>query len=415
MLDLTEALKATEALAQTNDGLSSVLFYQSEHCKDLVNEVFRYDTLGTPNVQPMNTGSWESYFSRMSHPVDLVMIELTDCVNVIAKINELAAVLPNTTSVVVIGTEDAISTIRSLKEMGFYYLFWPVTKAEMSDFLRHVCKNHRAGSGLGKERSAKRIAVIGAKGGVGCTLIACELATFLRRESFSRVMLVDHGYADSNLDVMMRLDAFNKLNVSKSALRLSQLDEVSAQSLLHKAHEEIAVLALDGLQTSIQECYHQTSTLVEMLLRGYNLVVEDLSASREFPLDYAALHQHYDTVVLVIDPTVSAVRSAKRVLHRLDISAAPNTPPPPRVLVVLNQHRTFRDGVLYRNEIEQQLKRPVDLEVAYEKVFLRYCFLGSVLVILVDVSPRQCRRCQCKYWGESGSQKFILLWVGYND
>lgn len=314
----------------------------------------------------MTSAGWETFFARNSRALDLVLIELTESTDVMARINELAAMLPNTTSVVVIGTEDAISTIRSLKEMGFYYLFWPVTKAELSDFLRHVCKNHRAGTGLGKERIAKRVAVIGAKGGVGCTLIACELATFLRRESFSRVMLVDHGYADSNLDVMMRLESFNKLNVNKSTLRLSQLDEASAQSLLHKAHEEIAILALDGQHTSIQECHQQTGALVDMLLRSYNLVVEDLSASREFPLDYAALHQHYDSVVLVTDPTVSAVRSAKRVLHRLEASASQEIPPP-RTLVVLNQHRTFRDGVLYRKEIEQQLKRPLDLEVAYEK------------------------------------------------
>ncbi|USD67758.1 hypothetical protein [Vibrio sp. SCSIO 43136] len=366
MLDLTEALKATEALSETKEGLNSVLFHQSGHCRDLVSEVFSFDSLGTPDLMEMKPSVWEDFFAKNIVRLDLVLIELTDCDDVIAKITELAPQIPNTASVVVIGKEDAISTIRSLKEMGFYYVFWPVVKAELSDFLRHVVKNHHGGKGLGKERKAKRIAVVGAKGGVGCSLIACELASFLQKETHAKVMLVDHNYSDSNLDVLLGIDAFDKLDLNKSSVQITQLDEDSAQSLLQKVCDNVALLAVDGLKAPIDECNKQTDAMVSLLLRRYNLVVEDFSCSREFPLDYMAFCENYDSVVVVTDSTVSSVRSAKRIMHNLDV-AARNSLKTPRSIVVLNQHRTYRDGVLYAKEIEQQLKRKVDVEVAYEK------------------------------------------------
>ncbi|MDC5839082.1 hypothetical protein OPW33_07015 [Vibrio europaeus] len=366
MLDLTEALKATESLSENKEGLSSVLFYQSEHCRELVSEVFSFDSLGMPDIHSMKPAAWGDYFASNTVSLDLVLIELTSCDDVIAKVNELAPQIPNTASVVVIGKEDAISTIRSLKEMGFYYVFWPVVKAELSDFMRHVVNNHHGGKGLGKERKAKRIAVVGAKGGVGASLIACELASFLHRETHSKVMLVDHNYCDSNLDVLLGIEEYTKLDISKSSVQISQLDEDSAQSLLHKDCDGVALLAVDGLKASIRDCNSQSDAMVSLLLRRYNLVVEDFSSSREFPLDYMAFCEHYDSVIVVADPTVSAVRSAKRIMHNLDV-AARNSLRTPRSILVLNQHRTFRDGVLYAKEIEQQLKRKIDVEVAYEK------------------------------------------------
>ena len=232
--------------------------------------------------------------------------------------------------------------------------------------MRQVVTNHDGGKGLGKDRKAKRIAFVGAKGGVGASLSACELASFLHRETHSKVMWVDHNYCDSNLDVLLGIEEYTKLDISKSSVQISQLDEDSAQALLHKDCDGVALLAVDGLKASIKDCNSQSDAMVSLLLRRYNLVVEDFSCSREFPLDYMAFCEHYDSVIVVADPTVSAVRSAKRLMHNLDLSAR-NSLRTPRSILVLNQHRTFRDGVLYAKEIEQQLKRKIDVEVAYEK------------------------------------------------
>ncbi|MEZ8096377.1 AAA family ATPase [Photobacterium swingsii] len=365
MLDLTEALKSTQTTEESL-GLCSVLFYQSEHCRDLVKEVFSFDSLGEPELRQMKVASWNEFFAVNQLMVDMVLIELTDCDDVVARMAELAPQIPNTASVIVIGKEDAISTIRSLKEMGFYYVFWPVVKSELSDFMRHVVRNHHGGKGLGKERKAKRIAVVGSKGGVGTSLLSCELARFLRKETQSRVMLVDHNYTDSNLDVLLGMEDYPKIDMSKSSVQLTQLDEDSAQSLLLKVNDGLSVLAIDGEKTPVQDCLKESDAVTSLLLRRFNLIVEDFSSSVPFPLDHKFFCESFDTVVVVADPTVSSVRSAKRILHNLDVAARMSLRTP-RSLLVLNQHRTFRDGVLYKNEIEKELARPVDVEIAHDR------------------------------------------------
>lgn len=365
MLDLTEALKSTQTADETL-GLGSVLFYQSEHCRDLVKEVFRFDALGEPELRQMKASSWGEFFAANQLNIDMVLIELTDCEDVVTRMAELAPQIPNTASVIVIGKEDAISTIRSLKEMGFYYVFWPVVKSELSDFMRHVVKNHHGGKGLGKERKAKRIAVVGSKGGVGASLLSCELARFLRKETQSRVMLVDHNYTDSNLDVLLGMDDYPKIDMSKSSVQLTQLDEDSAHSMLLKVNDGLSLLAIDGEKTAVTECLKESDAVASLLLRRFNLIVEDFSASVPFAIDYKQFCESYDTVVVVADPTVSSIRSAKRMLHSLDMAARMSLKTP-RSLLVLNQHRTFRDGILYKNEIEKELARVVDVEVAYDK------------------------------------------------
>ncbi|MDN3683471.1 hypothetical protein QW180_02055 [Vibrio sinaloensis] len=74
----------------------------------------------------------------------------------------ISHLLPNSASVIVIGSEDAISTIRNLKAMGFYYLFWPVSKEELIDFVKNVSDNRQRNAGLGKAREAKKVAFFGA-------------------------------------------------------------------------------------------------------------------------------------------------------------------------------------------------------------------------------------------------------------
>ena len=48
-----------------------------------------------------------------------------------------------------------------------------------------------------------RVGVIGLKGGSGCTLLTCELAYSLAKESQKQVILVDHAYTGSNMHIML--------------------------------------------------------------------------------------------------------------------------------------------------------------------------------------------------------------------
>ncbi|MGR5456682.1 chromosome partitioning protein ParA, partial [Vibrio alfacsensis] len=81
---------------------------------------------------------------------NLILLELNESSNVVSDAQAVAAKLPTHKGVIVIGKEDAISTLRSLKEMGFYYLFWPINKYEFAEFVMHVNNDLKAQKGVSK-------------------------------------------------------------------------------------------------------------------------------------------------------------------------------------------------------------------------------------------------------------------------
>ncbi|RUM49118.1 MAG: chromosome partitioning protein ParA, partial [Marinomonas sp.] len=173
MFDLVDSLRKsrnTESIVE-QEKIRSVLFSQTAECEELVLEAYRFEGIAPP-VVIKNDDAEISEHVRHSE-IEIVIVELNNSKDVSADAERISHLLPNHASVIVIGSEDAISTIRNLKEIGFYYLFWPITKQELIDFVRSVSENRKRHSnrGPGQNRRAKYISIVGAKGGVGATFV----------------------------------------------------------------------------------------------------------------------------------------------------------------------------------------------------------------------------------------------------
>ena len=149
MFDLVDKLQSQPLSdSEQAETFASVLFHQTKECAELVNEAFKFENIMSPNVLLNSDDEIRKHIRETD--VEIVMVELTTSSNVTKDMERIGYLLPNTASVIVIGREDAISTIRNLKEMGFYYLFWPVSKQELIDFVKNVTSNRQRHSGSGK-------------------------------------------------------------------------------------------------------------------------------------------------------------------------------------------------------------------------------------------------------------------------
>lgn len=214
MFDLVERLSTNKNDNKLSNKLKTILFYQTEECRSLMNESFRFDG----REEPKSVKNRDEEFRQIDllNPPEIVVIELNASKDVVQDAQRIAHLLPSHVSVVVIGSEDAISTIRLLKEMGFYYLFWPVSKQECSDFMRNVLDNHEQNKGLMANRKAKRVAMVGVKGGVGVSLISSEISRSLSSDKGVSTLLVDHNYHGGNLDIFMGLKQYQKDRYKKA-------------------------------------------------------------------------------------------------------------------------------------------------------------------------------------------------------
>ncbi len=363
MFDLTKALstKSESVQIETTGDAGCTLIYQSQECLDFIQEVCRFEGWNSPTCITAKVGLTKLVEQQSSH---IIILELNESNNVVEDAKSFVSILPTHKGVVVIGKEDAISTLRSLKEMGFYYIFWPANTQEFADFLTHVRKNLKTFSGVSQKRKAKRIAIVGSKGGVGASFIATELSSLLSSQG-SDTIIVDHQYADTNIDVLLGLKDFKQRTIDEFTAPLDEMDEEGALSYLIHARKKLRLLAIDG-DMSQSDVLNYNQTLCELLARNTNFIIEDFSGGVDFEVEPQLLVENFDVVVLVLDASVSSVRSAKRLYEKianLQLTLSSRT----RVFTVVNFHRPENSYVLGGTDLTNCLGADVDLEIGYCK------------------------------------------------
>ncbi|WP_417542973.1 AAA family ATPase [Methylophaga thalassica] len=359
MFDLVDLLKNKQPEKSEKERISSVLFYQTDKCLSLVTEAYRFEGIADPEVVKNSDTAINEHVRQQG--VEIVIIELNDSLNVSEDALRISHLLPSHASVIVIGSEDAISTIRNLKAMGFYYLFWPITKQELIDFVRSVSDNRQHNKGVGQKRRAKRISVLGSKGGVGTTLLTAELAHELVGSKGASCIVIDHQFYTGNLDIMLGLKKFERRKVQKGSFANS-VDLSAAKNLLVKESDMLSVLSLTSETMSEEELHDYHSSAVELLHSECNFILQDYSASTGACNIRSPKWLDSDCIILVISATVSSLREAARMKALIDGS---NASKQIRLLVVVNHLQPEKHATVTEKDIEQFLKIKPDLVMPY--------------------------------------------------
>ncbi|UWZ99138.1 CpaE family protein [Vibrio splendidus] len=363
MFDLVKNIKDTtpQVVELTNGPAGCALIYQSKECSDLVKEMFQFEGWNEPHCIKREALSPKFYSEQTDN---IVILDLTESQDILVDAQDIASKLPTRKGVIVIGGQDSISTLRDLKEMGFYYLLWPINKLEFSDFVMNVHKNLETYTGVSKKRKAKRVAVVGSKGGIGTSFITTELGSKLSSQNIDTI-LVDHQYSDSNIDVLMGLEDFRSKAIDEFAAPIHELDTEGALSYLTKVRKSFRLLSLQG-DSKQDKIFNYNQMLCELMSRNTNFIIEDFSGSIDFRVDPQLLVETYDVVVVVFEPSVSSIRNAKSLLEALDqkqISIGKRI----RVVTFANHHRPESTFVIEQSDLDKYLGAKVDLNMVYCK------------------------------------------------
>ncbi|TGA71471.1 chromosome partitioning protein ParA [Aliivibrio fischeri] len=375
MFDLAERLSSNKSNeSKLSHKLKTMLFYQTEECRSLVNESFRFDGKDEPKCVKNRDEEFRQI--DLLNPPEVVIIELNASQDVVQDAQRLVHLLPSQVSVVIVGSEDAISTIRLLKEMGFYYLFWPVSKQECSDFMKHVLDNHEQHRGLMANRKSKRVAMVGVKGGVGTSLISSEVSRMLSFDKGVSTLLVDHNYHGGNLDIFMGLKQHQKRIVQKGTL-ISNIDGTYALGLIRKITPMLSMLAIDSDELNAQELKEYTLAVQEQALKNSSVMIEDHAHLIRNEDDIIKLLQQVDVLVLVFDATVSSLRDYNRLNQLVKKNNLDNQT---RVISVLNSSRPSNSGSVAAEEIEKYSGQRATISIPYDDKAPQYVLEGLQIV-----------------------------------
>jgi pilus assembly protein CpaE len=279
-----------------------------------------------------------------------LLVDLCGIADPLAAMDSLAEVCDEGTQVIALGDINDVDLYRSLIAHGVHdYLVKPVSAEALAGVLTRA---ERGPKGEPAPKMGRLIAVIGARGGVGATTIATNLAWTLANDHNMRVALVDldlfFGTCGLSLDLELGRGFREALE------NPARVDSLFIERAMVRDGDNLFVLsteeALDGAFSFDPSAL---TSLIEHLRRDFQCVVFD------FPRFAARRQAHVLTppsaIIIASDPSLAGMRDTMRLSALLKKTAA-NV----EITVVLNRVGASRTGELGRADFEKGAEAKVD-------------------------------------------------------
>jgi pilus assembly protein CpaE len=210
---------------------------------------------------------------------------------------------------------------------------------------------HRVAGGLDSTPSGQVFAFVGAKGGVGTTTAAVNVATALGKLSRSPALLVDLHAAYGDAAVL--LGAEPRYSVLDALENMHRLDETFFSSLICRTSAGVDLLASSERPVVPTFDGRRVSTLIEFASRHAPYAVLDVPRSDPAVLD--GLDQ-VSVIVVVANQELATVRNAVRMATALRTRYGKT-----KVRIVLN--RADRRAEIGHDDVERALGGPIAHQV----------------------------------------------------
>jgi pilus assembly protein CpaE len=283
----------------------------------------------------------------------VLVVDVTGEARPLTALESLSDVVEPDVHVLLIGEYNDVNFYRhATRILGVKeYLFKPITRDMAARHFGPIIMNRsRRPETL---QGGRVVTITGARGGVGASTIAANLAWHLGKRANRHTVLVDADLYRGSCALLLNTKSGAGL---RTALETPQrIDELFIERSAQPVTDRLLVLS--GEENLIEQIKYEpgaAARLIETLRRRYNFVVIDA------PFSGQALHRDLLMLghqrILVLEPTLVAVRDALRLL------ALPNGPlQVHRGLLVLN--RMNRAGMLTRRQTEDALRMKVDVAI----------------------------------------------------
>jgi pilus assembly protein CpaE len=275
----------------------------------------------------------------------------------VTRIHELADVCEPGVGVIVIGTRDEVGLYRDLLHAGVAeYIVKPLTDTLVSKALR---------TALGEaeptpisRKLGRVVACIGARGGVGTSTVAVNLAWHIANRQMRRVALVDLDLYNGVCSLALNIPPSGGLREAlENPLRI---DTLFLERTLAAQGERLYVL---GSEEPLQEAQEFSVNAIDRLLDAvreqFHYVIVDLPR-----LPNAISHrvlQIADSRVIVLDQTLQAIRDAARLCRLPCLDGSDGRP-----LIVVNRTGESRRRAIQIEEVAGALEQRLRCTVPFQ-------------------------------------------------
>ena len=265
----------------------------------------------------------ETYHSQPTPNV--IILETRGDGDIIAGLDELATVCDPGTRVVVIGSDSDAVPYRELVRRGVSdYVVGPV---ETIDIVRAICGLFSASEAVATGRT---IAVVGAKGGVGASTVAHNVAWTIARDLMLDSVVIDLDLAFGTASLDFNQDPLQ--GIANAIFQPDRPDSALMERLLAKCTDRLSLLAAPAALDRVYDFGAEAFDAVFDTLRMTTpCIVLDIPHQWSGWTKRALVSA--DDILVVAEPDLANLRNTKNILSTLK-GARPNDRPP---LYCLNQ------------------------------------------------------------------------------
>ncbi|MBX3582980.1 MAG: AAA family ATPase [Rhizobiaceae bacterium] len=238
-------------------------------------------------------------------------------------LNELAEYCDPTTKVVVVGHYNDVGLYRELIRSGVSeYVVAPISMADVVSVISTIFVDPEA------EPIGRAIAFIGAKGGVGSSTIAHNVAWAMSDLFKSDVVVADLDLAFGTANINFDQDPAQ--GIAEAVFSPERIDEVYLDRLLAQCSEHLSLLAAPSTLERVYDFDQDAFTqIIDTAQRSAPLLVLDVphiwSGWSKATLSKA------DEVVITATPELANLRNTKNMVDMLK-RLRPNDPPPKLII-----------------------------------------------------------------------------------
>jgi pilus assembly protein CpaE len=256
---------------------------------------------------------------------NVIILETEAHSDILAGLDELATVCDAGTRVVVIGSINDVAPYRELVRRGVNdYVIGPV---ETIDVVRSICSLFSASEAIAVGRI---VAIVGAKGGVGASTVAHNVAWAIARDLALDSVVIDLDLAFGTASLDYNQDPLQ--GIANAVFSPDRLDTAFMDRLLSKCTERLSLLAAPA---TLEQVYdfgaNAFDSIFDTLRMTTSCIILDVPHQWSGWTKRALVGA--DDILIVAEPDLPNLRNAKNMLTMLK-AARPNDRPP---MYCLNQ------------------------------------------------------------------------------
>ena len=250
---------------------------------------------------------------------NVIILETEGSNDILAGLDQLATVCDAGTRVVVIGNEDDVAPYRELVRRGVSdYVVGPV---QTLDVVRSICGLFSASEAVAMGRI---VAVVGAKGGVGASTVAHNVAWAIAHDLALDSVVIDLDLAFGTASLDYNKDPLQ--GIANAVFAPERPDTAFIERLLAKCNDHLSLLAapaaLDRVYDFGADAFDATFDTLRMTTPCIIL---------DIPHQWSGWTRRAlvgaDDILIVAEPDLANLRNAKNMLSLLK-AARPNDRPP---------------------------------------------------------------------------------------